>query len=53
MREWSKYNDVYISEYEAPDDFIDVLKIQTRTNIRDKTGEVCNRVEKLFTYKNH
>lgn len=51
MREWSKDNDVYISEYEAPDDFISVLDIATKTNIRNKEDKVCSRNEKLFTYK--
>lgn len=51
MREWSKNNDVYISEYEAPDDFESVLDMPTKTNIRDKTDNVCCRVEKLFKYK--
>lgn len=51
MREWSKDNDVYISEYEAPDDFVSVLDIPTKTNIRDKSDNVCSRVEKLFKYK--
>lgn len=50
MRKWSKDNDVYISEYEAPDDFICVLEIPTKTSIRDRTDRVCKRVEKLFTY---
>lgn len=52
MRKWSKKNDVYISEYEAPDDFICVLEIPTKTSIRDKTDQVCKRIEKLFTYNN-
>lgn len=52
MRRWSKDNDVYISEYEAPADFVSVLDIPTKTNIRDKSDNVCQRVEKLFTYKN-
>jgi DNA adenine methylase len=51
MREWSKNNDVYISEYEAPDDFESVLDMPTKTNIRDKTDNVCCRMEKLFKYK--
>ena len=51
MRAWSKDNDVYISEYEAPDDFVSVLEIPTKTNIRDKSDNVCCRVEKLFKYK--
>lgn len=53
MREWSKDNDVYISEYEAPDDFISVLDIATKTNIRNKEDKVCSRKEKLFTYRKH
>lgn len=51
MREWSKDNEVYISEYNAPDDFISVLNMSTRTNIRDKSGNVIETCEKLFTYK--
>lgn len=51
MREWSKHNDVYISEYEAPADFISVLDMPTKTSIRDKTENVIARVEKLFTCK--
>ena len=50
MRRWSNDNDVYISEYEAPADFISVLDIPTKTSIRDKTDTVCARIEKLFTY---
>ena len=51
MREWSKDNDVYISEYNAPDDFISVLEIPTKTDIRDTNGTPIYRTEKLFTYK--
>jgi len=51
MREWSVNNDVYISEYNAPVDFESVLDIETKTSIRDSSGNVCNRVEKLFKYK--
>jgi len=50
MRKWSIDNDVYISEYNAPADFVSVLDIPTRTNIRDKSDSVCDRTEKLFTY---
>ena len=51
MRKWSKDNDVYISEYEAPNDFDCILEINTTTSIRDKLDNVCKRVEKLFKYK--
>ena len=51
MRKWSKDNKVFISEYQAPDDFECVLEIPTSTSIRDKDGNVCKRIEKLFKYK--
>lgn len=50
MRNWSIDNDVYISEYNAPEDFIRVLKIPTKTDIRDKDNNLSKRIEKLFTY---
>lgn len=51
MREWSKYNTVIISEYEAPDDFKCIKEIRTKTDIRNKDGKRENRIEKLFKYK--
>lgn len=51
MRRWSENNQVYISEYNAPDDFISVLDIPTKTSIRDKNDNVIETCEKLFTYK--
>ena len=51
MRNWSKNNDVYISEYVAPDDFECVLEIQTKTDIRNGNNQLDKRVEKLFKYK--
>lgn len=50
MRKWSKNNDVYISEYNAPDDFKCVLEIPTKTIIRDNNNNPIYRTEKLFTY---
>lgn len=52
IREWSKNNDVYISEYVAPDDFECVLEVQTKTDIRNSENQLDKRVEKLFKYKN-
>lgn len=52
MREWSKNNDVYISEYNAPEDFECVLEIKTKTEIRTKNNGREDRVEKLFETKN-
>lgn len=51
MRLWSKDNDVYISEYKAPDDFECVLEIPTKTDIRDCNNNALCRIERLFTYK--
>jgi DNA adenine methylase len=52
MREWSKKNKVFISEYNAPEDFKCVLEINTRTDIRNKNGQMEQRIERLFTYIN-
>ena len=49
MRRWSIDNDVYISEYNAPNDFISVLTIPTKTDIRDTNNKNIKRIEKLFT----
>lgn len=52
MRILSRDNDVYVSEYEAPDDFECVLEIPTKTIIRDGNDKVSYRIEKLFKYSN-
>jgi DNA adenine methylase len=51
-RKWSKNNVVFISEYNAPDDFKCVLEIKTKTEIRNKDNIREPRVEKLFKYVN-
>jgi len=51
MRDWSRDNVVIVSEYNAPEDFECVLAIQTKTDIRSKTGKEP-RLEKLFMMKN-
>lgn len=51
MREWSKNNNVYISEYVAPDDFECVLEVPTKIDIRNSKNEMEKRIEKLFKYK--
>jgi DNA adenine methylase len=43
MRKWSENNEVFISEYEAPHDFICVLEIPTRSSLAN-----AKRIEKLF-----
>lgn len=50
VREMSKENHVYVSEYVAPDDFKVVWQTQTTTDMRTKNGS-SPRVEKLFKYK--
>lgn len=51
IREWSKDNLVFVSEYTAPEDFDCVLSIETRTEIRDKGGARLPRAERLFRIK--
>jgi len=51
MRQWSRNNKVFISEYTAPDDFECVLEINTRTDLRSKENKMIPRIEKLFTIK--
>lgn len=52
VREWSKSNTVVVSEYSAPDDFEEVWRKETKTDIRNKNGEQEDRIEKLFRLKN-
>ena len=51
IRCWSNTNTVMVSEYQAPDDFDCVLEIPTRTVLRDKTGNVIDRTERLFMWR--
>lgn len=51
MRLWSQNNDVYISEYVAPEDFECVLEMPTKIDIRNKKNQMEKRIEKLFKYK--
>jgi len=41
---------VFVSEYTAPGDFIEVLSIATKTEIRTSANGREDRVERLFTY---
>jgi DNA adenine methylase len=49
MRIWSKHNLVFISEYEAPDDFICIWEKKLKSGFN--AGERKKRTEKLFMYK--
>lgn len=49
MRQWSNNNTVVISEYVAPDDFICVKEMHTKTDMHTNSGKET-RVEKLFMY---
>ena len=51
MREWSKNNKVFISEYDAPDDFECVWQQEVKLMMKNKQNTKDVRVEKLFTYK--
>lgn len=48
VRQWSECNSVFVSEYEAPDDFECILEIPTRTDLHGKNKD---RIEKLFIRK--
>ena len=48
MRKWSKNNNVFISEYNAPKDFVCVAKQEKRSSLAG-AGAADKRVEKLFT----
>lgn len=51
MREWSKNNVVFISEYSAPSDFEVVWEQEVKLDIRDSDNKKKKRIEKLFRYK--
>ena len=50
----SKYNTVLVSEYKhnLPEGAKIVLEIPSRTSIRDKTGNVIETIEILYTFNN-
>jgi DNA adenine methylase len=50
MREWSKNNIVFISEYNAPSDFICVSEQEKYSTLSGNSTRSI-RVEKLFIYK--
>lgn len=51
MRRWSRNNDVYISEFEAPDDFKVVWEKEGRVETRDKDNQRKKKIERIFKYK--
>lgn len=53
VREKSKKNDVFVSEYTAPDDFECVLQIETKSSLsaNGMSGGSKSSTEKLFTIK--
>ncbi len=51
VRELSNNNEVYVSEYVAPDDFEAVISIPTKLEVRTKNEGRADRVEKLFALK--
>lgn len=50
MREWATKNTVVVSEYTAPEDFVCVLEIGTKTDMHTKSGKE-DRIEKLFMHE--
>lgn len=53
IRKWSKDNLVFISEYEAPDDFICIWSNEVKTELRNSNNSRETRIEKLFVYKDN
>lgn len=51
VRKWSKNNTVVVSEYIAPDDFIEIWRKEVKTDIRNKDNKKEDRIEKLFIHK--
>lgn len=50
MRQWSNNNTVVISEYVAPEDFVCVKEMNTKTDMHTNSGKEA-RIEKLFIFK--
>lgn len=44
---------VFVSEYNAPDDFITVGSFQTKTNLKSAENKAIPRLEKLFVHEKH
>ena len=51
IRCWSSQNTVVVSSYAAPPDFDVVWSINTKTQLREASGAVSPRVEKVFRWK--
>lgn len=50
VRDLSENNLVFVSEYEAPEDFTTIWSKEVKLEIRDAAGVRKDRVEKLFIY---
>lgn len=53
VRNWSKNNLVFISEYNAPSDFVEVWRKEVKLDIRDSNNKKKERIEKLFIHKSN
>lgn len=49
-REWTKDNLVLVSEYTAPEDFVEIWSIKTKTELRTKENGREDRIERLFCH---
>lgn len=47
-RQQSQNNIVFVSEYNMPDDFVEVWQGEIKTNINNRDGKSFFKVEKLF-----
>jgi len=50
IRIWSIKNTVIVSEYNAPEDFVEVWSKETKTDVRNSKNLKENRIEKLFLH---
>lgn len=48
MREWSKSNSVYVSEYTAPENWECIWEQSVKLSMHDSTGGYPERIEKIF-----
>jgi DNA adenine methylase len=51
IREFSNRHDIFVSEYQAPEDFECVWQIERKTCMNTITGGKADRTEKLFKFK--
>lgn len=51
VRKMSKSHQVFVSEYNAPSDFVELWSMDVTTNLDNKSNEAFKATERLFAYK--